>query len=259
MDCAGVANYLAGWIRDQVSSAGAQGVVVGISGGIDSAVVTGLSARAVPGRVLGLLLPAHSSPQDMEDAKAVAQTFGVPTKVIDLAPVFDLAVQSFDPGATCESSKRGTPEDYSGLLSVAVANLKPRLRMIALYYFANKLNYIVAGTGNRSEIEIGYFTKYGDGGVDILPIGALVKTQVWELARFLGVPERVISRTPTAGLWQGQTDEGEMGIAYRDLDRFILTGQALPEVRERIASMHARSEHKRRCPPVAHVAPELLA
>ncbi|MEW6230577.1 MAG: NAD(+) synthase, partial [Bacillota bacterium] len=248
MDCARVADYLAGWIKDQVSSAGARGVVVAISGGVDSAAVTALSARAMPGGVLGLLLPAHSNPQDMEDAKAVAQTFGVPTEVIDLAPLFDLAVESFERGATREDAKDATPQ-YPGRPSVAVANLKPRLRMITLYYFANKLNYLVAGTGNRSEIEVGYFTKYGDGGVDILPIGGLVKTQVWELARFLGVPERVVSKTPTAGLWQGQTDEGEMGLAYRDLDRYLLTGQASPEVRERIARMHARSEHKRCCPP----------
>ncbi|MEW5867187.1 MAG: NAD(+) synthase [Bacillota bacterium] len=258
MDCARVADYLADWIRDQVSSAGARGVVVAISGGVDSAVVAALSARAMPGSILGLLLPAHNDPQDMEDARAVAQAFGIPTEVIDLAPLFDLAVESFERRATREDAKDATPH-HPGRPSVAVANLKPRLRMITLYYFANKLNYLVAGTGNRSEIEVGYFTKYGDGGVDILPIGGLVKTQVWELARFLGVPERVVSKTPTAGLWQGQTDEGEMGLTYRDLDRFLLTGQASPEVRERIARMHARSEHKRRCAPVAELPPELLA
>lgn len=258
MDYARVADYLTGWIRHQVSSAGARGVVVGISGGVDSALVTALSARAMQGSVLGLLLPAHNDPQDMEDARAVAEIFGVPTEVIDLAPLFDLAVESFQQGAAREEAKDTTAE-HPGRPSVAVANLKPRLRMIALYYFANTLNYLVAGTSNRSEIEVGYSTKYGDGGVDILPIGGLVKTQVWELALSLGVPNRVVSKVPTGGLWQGQTDEGEMGLTYRDLDRFLLSGRASPEVRERIARMRARSEHKRRCPPIAQVPPELLA
>ena len=107
---------------------------------------------------------------------------------------------------------------------------------------------MVAGTGNRSEREVGYFTKYGDGGSDMLPIGGLVKTQVRELARYLRVPTIIIDKPPTAGLWENQTDEKEMGLTYEELDNYILTGQARPEVASKIDSMYKRSEHKRRMP-----------
>ena len=105
---------------------------------------------------------------------------------------------------------------------MAYANLKPRLRMCALYYFAQKLNYLVAGTGNKSELVVGYFTKYGDGGVDILPLVGLLKTEVRQLAKELKIPREIIEKTPSAGLWHGQTDEGEMGITYEELDRIIV-------------------------------------
>jgi NAD+ synthase len=130
------------------------------------------------------------------------------------------------------------------------ANLKPRLRMVSLYYMANQLKYLVVGPSNRSEITVGYFTKYGDGGADILPLGNLVKTQVRELAVFLGIPQPIIDRPPTAGLWSGQTDENEMGITYRELDHYITTGQALPEVKAKIDAMTTASEHKRHTPPL---------
>src|SRR5690606_5628013 len=107
---------------------------------------------------------------------------------------------------------------------MAVANLKPRLRMTTVYYVANTRNYLVAGTGNRSELTIGYFTKYGDGGVDLLPIGRLLKAEVRELARELGIPERIITKAPSAGLWAGQTDEGEMGFTYAELERYLSEG-----------------------------------
>ncbi len=246
MDPAKVAGYLEEWIRDRVRESGTRGVVVGLSGGVDSAVVAALASRAVPGAVMALILPAHSDPRDVEDARAVAQALGVPARIVDLGPLFDAALEAFERAGAIGAA-------------VARANLKPRLRMTALYYFANDMNYLVAGTGNRSELEVGYFTKYGDGGVDLLPIGGLVKTQVWELARFLGVPERVIERVPTAGLWPGQTDEGEMGLAYADLDRYILTGAASPDVRSKVEAMRTASEHKRRLPPVAVVPAEYLA
>ncbi len=269
MDCARVAEYLAEWIRGRVSAGGARGVLVGVSGGVDSAVVAALAARAMPGRVLGLATPAHSDPEDVEDAKEVAEALGVPLKVIDLSPLFDLALETFERScgdlAGLESLRIGPAArpgeerpPSRGRPSAAEANLKPRLRMIAIYYFANRLNYLVAGTGNRSEIHVGYFTKHGDGGVDILPIGGLVKAQVWELARFLALPERVVSKVPSAGLWKGQTDEGEMGLAYLHLDEYLLTGRAPLEVRERIDSMHSRSEHKRRRPPIAEIPPDML-
>jgi NAD+ synthase len=123
--------------------------------------------------------------------------------------------------------------------------------MLTLYYFANQLEYMVVGSGNWSELAIGYFTKYGDGGADILPLGNLVKGQVRELARFLDIPPPIIDKPPSAGLWEGQTDEGELGFSYEELDRYLVAGQASSELREKIEARIAASAHKRLPPPVA--------
>ena len=235
-DAANITTRLVSWLQEKVEEAGAQGAVVGLSGGVDSAVVAGLCARAFGERTLGLILPCHSQPQDVEDALAVARTFRIPYKVIPLEEVYDLLVWHLDPEIQIR------PGD------LALANIKPRLRMIALYYYANRRNYLVVGTGNRSELAVGYFTKYGDGGVDLLPLGNLVKRQVYELAAYLGVPERILRKPPSAGLWAGQTDEGEMGLTYAELDEYLLTGKARPEVQEAVARMARASEHKRRLP-----------
>ena len=133
---------------------------------------------------------------------------------------------------------------------MAVANIKPRLRMITLYYYAQQKNYLVLGTTNRTELTIGYFTKHGDGGSDLLPLGGLVKWQVRELARYLEVPEVVIDKPPSAGLWEGQTDEGEIGLSYEELDRFILTGQGSDQVKNRVENLYRSSLHKRQFPPI---------
>jgi NAD+ synthase len=135
---------------------------------------------------------------------------------------------------------------------VPLANVKPRLRMATLYFIANTLNYLVAGTGNRSELSIGYFTKYGDGGVDMLPIGRLVKSEVRALASELGVPEPIIEKPPSAGLWAGQTDEGEMGFTYEDLERYLNEGSAgvAAPIADTITRLARASEHKRSLPPM---------
>jgi len=249
-DATSEAARLADWIAGKVHEAGADGIVVGLSGGIDSAVTAALSARAVPGRVMGLLMPCHSDPRDLEDARLVASTIGIPTVTVNLDPVYDTFLSALRAAAGTGTPAEQEAAAASGRVRLAEANLKPRLRMATLYYFANRLHYLVAGTGNRSELEVGYFTKYGDGGVDILPIGHLVKHQVRELAQALGIPERIITRPPTAGLWVGQTDEGEMGLTYADLDRYLLTGEASPEVRRRIESMQRQSQHKKVPPPI---------
>lgn len=227
------------WLRREAAQAGVKGVVVGLSGGIDSATVAGLCARAFPGQVLGLVMPCHSQPQDTEYGRLTAETFGLEYNTVVLDQIYDTLL------ATLSASEPDGPG-----AALARANLKPRLRMITLYYHANQRNYLVVGTGNRSELTVGYFTKYGDGGVDLLPLGNLVKQEVRELARYLGVPQPIIDKPPSAGLWGGQTDEAEMGLTYADLDRYILTGQADPQVRVRIETMHAGSEHKRRLPPI---------
>ena len=133
---------------------------------------------------------------------------------------------------------------------MAEANLKPRIRMATLYYFANQLHYLVVGSGNKCELAVGYFAKYGDGGVDILPLGNLVKSQVRELAHYLGIPEEVVDKPPSAGLWEGQTDEQEMGLTYEELDRYFTTGEATEEVRKRIEEKIALNAHKRVMPPI---------
>jgi NAD+ synthase len=228
------AERISNWIKERVEEAGAEGVVLGMSGGIDSSVAAVLAQRGLGDRVLGLIIPCHSQPSDAEQARQVAAKFGIETEYVDLTPVFDRLVEALPPGDR-----------------VAVGNLKARLRMVVWYYFANNRNYLVAGGGNKSEIMAGYFTKYGDGGVDILPLGDLLKTQVRELARELGIPEEIIVKPPSAGLWKGQTDEGEMGITYDELDSVLMAIES-GDVNEcdqkslaRVRAMMAASQHKR--------------
>jgi NAD+ synthase len=240
---------MAEWLRERVHEAGARGIVVGLSGGIDSAVVARVAQTAFPDGVMTVIMPAHSDPQDADDAKLVAETFGLPVMTIDLAHPFESllvraqqALGTWPPGAAPDDEK---------VARLAQANLKPRLRMTMLYYVANRLNYLVAGTGNRTEIAIGYYTKYGDGGVDLLPLGSLVKSEVRALARELGVPARVIEKPPSAGLWIGQTDEGEMGFTYAELEDYLLRGPdaVSPATAMKIERLVRASEHKRRLPP----------
>jgi len=231
---------LVAWIRGEVSAAGGEGVVVGMSGGVDSSVLAVLCYRAFPQSMLGMLMPCYSSSEDEEHAHAVAGQFSIPTKTVTLDTVFNTLLKVL-PGDRVEPS----------VSRLAEANLRARLRMLTLYYIANRLKYMVAGSGNRSELAIGYFTKYGDGGIDILPLGNLVKGQIRELAGFMGIPQPIINKPPSAGLWRGQTDESELGFSYEELDRYLVTGKASGELREKIESMIAASGHKRRPPPVA--------
>src|SRR5947207_11589138 len=206
------AERLAAWMRERVAEAGAQGLVVGLSGGVDSAVVARLSQLAAPGAVVGVLMPCHSDPSDERDAALVAKHFSLPTVRVDLSGPYDsltATVKAAMPALPATIHKERPHDDPRS--RVPLANMKPRLRMTTLYFIANSLNYLVAGTGNRSELAIGYFTKYGDGGVDILPLGRLLKRDVRELAKELGVPAAVVDRAPSAGLWLGQIDEEEMG------------------------------------------------
>lgn len=236
------ANQISQWMCEHVKEAGAQGIVVGLSGGVDSAVVAGLARRAVGENVLGVLMPCHSQPVDAEYARLVAEEFDIKTTSVDLGPVYDTFVAALPEGS-----------------DMAYFNLKPRLRMTTLYYIANTRNYLVAGTGNRVELMVGYFTKYGDGGADMLPLGGLYKGQVWELAREIGVPQPVIDRPPTAGLWPGQTDEDEMGITYAALDAILAalaTGRepdADPADVKKVRRMMDASAHKRTQPPICEV------
>jgi NAD+ synthase len=248
------ATDLSDWIRDQVNAAGARGIVVGLSGGVDSAVVLRLAQLAMPDQVVGVLMPCHSEPRDEADARMVAEHFKVAAVRVDLAPVYDRL------GSDLKSAMSHMPQGIAPIAAtdridprarVPLANIKPRLRMSVLYYVANSLHYLVAGTGNRSELLIGYFTKYGDGGVDILPIGHLLKSEVHALAKSLDVPASIIEKPPSAGLWLGQTDEAEMGFSYADLESYLTAGpQAVsPALAMRIERLVRITEHKRTLAP----------
>ncbi|NLO83700.1 MAG: NAD+ synthase [Clostridiales bacterium] len=244
------------WIQVKVMDAGARGCVLGISGGVDSAVVAFLCNRALHGNVLGLHMPCYSSPQDTADARLIAEKLDINYAEINLEKAYDCIMETFmdlrkSQGMHEFEANYPIARDVEKL---AANNIKPRLRMITLYYYARLYNYIVVGTGNRSELEVGYFTKYGDGGADILPLGGLVKTQVWQLAKFLGVPNEIINKPPSAGLWAGQTDEGELGITYKQLDRIILTGCGDPKVIEGVNRLRVVNSHKMRMPAIPDIS-----
>lgn len=230
---------LSQWIAARVREAGARGVVIGISGGIDSAVCAALAHKALGENALGLLLPCHSSPTDRRDAHRVVQHVGLTFEEIDLSPAFDALAGILGPA---------DPKLYG--------NLKARLRMAALYHRAASLRYLVLGTSNRSEWEIGYFTKHADGAADLQPILHLLKCEVRTLAEALGLPREIIDRPPSAGLWEGQTDEGELGFTYDQLDAYLQghTGKVDPSVQERIQALQKATAHKRR-PPLRFLEP----
>jgi NAD+ synthase len=228
------------WIRDRVLATGCKGVVLGLSGGLDSSVAAVLCHRAFPQSTLAVIMPCYSNEKDIEHARAVADQSSIPAKTVVLDAAYDTLLKVLPNDKVATEVSR-----------LAKANIKARLRMLTLYYFANRLKYMVVGAGNRDELSLGYFTKYGDGGADIQPLGNLLKGQIRELARFLGIPQPIINKPPSAGLWEGQTDERELGLSYEELDRYLATGEASAELKKRIESMIAASEHKRQPPPAA--------
>lgn len=229
---------LANWIRTKIVEAGKEGAVVGLSGGLDSAVTAALCKEAMKDKVLGLIMPCQRFDKDIEDARKFANDIQIETEEIVLDDTYKVLVEEFKKSKIFSSSDR-----------IALANIKPRLRMITLYYFAQRLNYLVVGTGNKSELMVGYFTKYGDGGVDILPLGNLVKTRVRELAHQLGIPLNIIEKPPSAGLWPGQTDEDELRISYEELDKFLLGETVDKEHSKYIKGKIKTTYHKRELPP----------
>jgi len=226
------------FIRGIIEDSGARGIVFGSSGGKDS-VLVGILCKLACENTVGLMMPCGSTrnyAEDADDAMAVARQYGIETRMVDLAK-------------TAEEMKTALGE-AAELTATAVANIAPRLRMTALYAVAASEGRLVAGTGNRSERYMGYFTKWGDGAYDFNPIADLTVTEVYELLKYLGVPRRIIDKSPSAGLFEGQTDEGEMGVTYKSIDRFILDGTCAPEDMEIIARYHSASEHKCNPPKV---------
>jgi len=239
---------IADWIHQQVAQASAQGLVVGLSGGLDSAVVARLCQMARPAQTVAAILPCHSDPRDEQDASLLVSHFGLQAVRLDLGPSYDLLtgeLKTLTAQLPSEHVLAGPSTDLKTRLPLA--NLKPRLRMSVLYFLANSMNYLVAGTGNRSELTIGYFTKHGDGAADLLPIGRLLKSEVRELAVDLGIPQAIIDKPPSAGLWAGQTDEAEMGFSYSDLERYLVDGPGAvaPALAMRIERVIRSTEHKR--------------
>ncbi|WP_181349704.1 NAD(+) synthase [Thalassobacillus sp. CUG 92003] len=235
--------HIVSWLRNQVDQAGVKGLLVGVSGGIDSAVVANLIKRACPDQSLGVIMPCKSSPEDQTDAKQVIESCGIASVTFDLTRTHDVMYSTFKEELEGKDSYHEEDEQ------IIDANLRARLRMSTLYATAANFKYLVVGTDNAAEWYTGYFTKFGDGGVDLVPLLNLTKGEVREMATYLNVPESIINKQPSAGLWEGQTDENEMGTSYDMIDRH-LKGEKVPEKdRAIIEEMHRRSEHKRNLPP----------
>ncbi|NLB88111.1 MAG: NAD(+) synthase [Syntrophomonadaceae bacterium] len=247
MNTEAVVQYLVDWLRDMVNKAGAKGIVFGVSGGIDSAVAGVLAKKAFPDNCLGLILPCETSLTDLIHSKVFVEEFNIDYKIIELDTPYNILSTEFDTHFGRENSN----------IKFVKANIKPRLRMITMYYAAQTYNYLVLGTTNKSELKVGYSTKYGDSGVDLQVLGDLVKREVYELARYLKIPDIIIDKAPSAGLWEGQTDEKEMGINYDQLDSYIETGEGSPEVIKIIETLFQKSEHKRRLPPIPIIPSEM--
>jgi NAD+ synthase len=253
LDLLDVENRIKRFIKDYVENAGASGIVLGMSGGIDSNTIAALSARAIGGeRVLGLMLPEKETynSKDIEDAKAVAEKFGVKTQICDITPALEGFYKTL---LIFDSADR-----------LCKGNIKARARMIYIYYYANKLNRIVCGSSDKSETMMGYFTKWGDVAADISPIMDLYKTQVRKLAEHIGIPAELAAKPSTPALWPNQSAEGELGIKYETLDlilfgleRFMATREIADQLgieeaqAEKVKRRWLAVEHKRRMPLTA--------
>ncbi|MCA1024085.1 NAD(+) synthase [Halobacillus litoralis] len=234
--------YLVRWLQDKVEEAGADGALVGVSGGIDSAVVSYLVKKAFPDQSLGVLLPIHKKMEEQTDALAVVEGADLDYIGINLTDTYEAAYQA----VKGQIEEKGDWNDDKSQLGGA--NLKARLRMSTLYAVGNNYNYLVVGTDNAAEDYTGYFTKYGDGGVDLVPLINLRKEEVREMAAALNVPSSVIEKKPSAELWEGQTDEDELGMSYDTIDAYLRGEKIDPEDEKTLKDTHEKTAHKRQIP-----------
>lgn len=227
------------WLRESAHEAGVNGLMVGVSGGLDSAVVAHLIQRAFPDNSLGVIMPLDSNPEDIKHAANVIESSGINDLTVDLTETHRMMYTAIGEQLKQNNAFKEENDQLAG------ANLRARLRMSALYTIAAHYNYLVVGTDNAAEWYTGYFTKYGDGGVDIQPLVEFIKHEVGELGQYLGVPDAILAKKPSADLWKGQTDEAEMGTTYNKIDAY-LNGENIPEQdKEIIEKMHRRTAHKR--------------
>ena len=222
------------FIKSVLCESGLKGIVYGNSGGKDSALV-GILCKAACDNTVGIILLCTSKrnyDKDAADAKVVAQKYNIETRTVDLTPVKEAELKALD-GVTT-------------LNAAALSNIAPRLRMLTLYAVAAAENRLVAGTGNKSEAYVGYFTKWGDGAHDFNPIADLTVTEIYEFLRYLDTPKCVIEKAPSAALFDGQTDETEMGVTYAELDAYLSGGDIPAKQKQTIERMHRISQHKRK-------------
>lgn len=224
-----IVDNLVEWLRDSVKEANCKGIVYGLSGGVDSAVIAALSKLAFGDESLAIMMPINSSFEDEIDAKLVIDKFKLNAIKVDLSRTYSEFVKVVEKGGN----------------QMAYANVKPRLRMTTLYYYAQLKGYLVVGTSNKSEFTVGYFTKYGDSGSDLMPLVDFTKKEIFELARYLEIPDKIIQKPPSAGLFEDQTDEDEMGFTYNDLEKYINNEKIDERIEEKINRMVKISEHKR--------------
>ena len=226
------------FIKNIIEQSGADGIVFGNSGGKDSALV-GILCKLACSNTVGVILPCSSKcnyEKDMEDALNVAKQFEIETRTVDLTELRDLVVSLLS--------------EKNELKKSALANIAPRLRMTVLYAIGANENRLVAGTGNKCERFMGYFTKWGDGAYDFNPIGDLTVSEIYDFLKFLGVKGSIIEKAPSGGLYDGQTDEKEMGVSYEAIEKYISEEPVSETEKEIISRYHKNSDHKRQLPPI---------
>lgn len=226
------------WVKEYVTKSNAKGIIIGNSGGKDSATVLAIAVNAIgKENVLAVGMPCLSKKTDLEDAKLVAETFGVKMITVDLSNTYNKLEEEIQSSLGKE------------LIAEAKINIKPRLRMTTLYGLAQTLGYLVIGTGNLSEATVGYTTKWGDSAYDFNPIAKFTVEEVLEMGKILGVPDKIINKAPNDGLGTG-TDEEKMGVLYSQISEYIKTGKTEKDAMDKIQELNKKSEHKRQPIPV---------